>query len=99
MLYIIKNEGDLHKYIENEGDLDSEAAYIAMNRETEECFAITGCTYASEAFRCVNDNFCLVISDDADGYYQDKIIAQLESDNPDLNPFFLRSSQTKEKIL
>jgi len=100
---IINNENDLNKYIEENNDLNSEASYIAMRShdagfgENEgDCFAITGCTYASEAFRFVNDEFSLVISDE--DCYSKKIEKQLNSESPSDSPFYLRKSDLREAI-
>ncbi len=88
MIKMIKNQKDLAAYITEAGDYQPDAIYIAQDRESDECFAITGCTYVSEAFRFVNDQFQLIISDD--DYYQEQIDKQLNSKHPDLNPFYLR---------
>lgn len=93
MTTIIKNKKELEIFIENNGDYETETNYMAQDRETGECFAITGSTYASEAFRCVNNTFQLVISDDK--YYEKEIEKQLSSKFPDMNPFYIRDQDNK----
>lgn len=100
---IISNENDLNRYIEENGDHCTETSYIAMRSHDAgaleykgDCFAIIGCTYASEAFRFVNDDFLLVISDEDS--YNKKIEKQLNSESPSDFPFYLRKSDLREAI-
>lgn len=89
-LIIIKDKNNLDDYIKQYGDYDPETNYILQDKNSEECFAIIGATYASEAFAHVDDTTQLVISDDS--YYTKKIEKQLNSKDPSLNPFYLNKS-------
>jgi len=93
MTTVIKDQKDLDAFIAENGDYEPETNYIAQDRESGECFAITGSTHASEAFRCVNQQYQLVISDD--DYYSEKIEEQLNSEFPDMNPFYLLDKDCK----
>lgn len=84
--FIIKNKTDLNNYIAENGDCDADIAYLSMNKE-EQCFVICGCTYASEAFRYVNEEFSLVITDDD---YEAEIENQMNSDFPEDEYFYLK---------
>jgi len=85
---IIKNATDLHNYISNYTDYNPDVTYLSCN-ENDECFAIYGCTYATEAFNFIaGDKFYLVITDDD---YSAEIDKQERSDYPEMNGFYMRA--------
>jgi len=85
---IIKNKKELNVFVKQNDDSDPEATYIAMNKKGE-CFAIFGCTYATESFNALNNDFSLVISD---MNYTHEINEQSSSKYPESAPFFLKKS-------
>lgn len=88
MTTVIKNKEHLDAFIAKNGDYHPESAYISQDRISGECFAICGCTHASEAFECSNNKYQLVISDDE--YYQELINTQINSEYPELEAFYLK---------
>ena len=86
--HIIKTEAELEKYISENGDFDATLTYLSQHNDTKECFVITGCTYASEAFEFMGDGYSLVITDDD---YEAEVNAQLNAKHPELEGFFLRA--------
>lgn len=86
MIYNINSNNGLENYISENSDYDPEMTYLCQN-QAGECFAIYGCTYASEAFMVVDEEFSLVITDED---YQDEIDRQSSADNPELEGFLLR---------
>lgn len=86
MKEIIKNKKDLKKYLKNNYDYNPSVTYLAMN-EDGECFAIFGCTHATEAIRSLDDTSSLVITSDD---YETEIQEQTAAKDPELSGFPLK---------
>ena len=78
-----KNE--LNDFTKNNSDCNPELTYLFQNIDSE-CFALFGCSSASEAFELCQGG-CLVITDEN---YQDEIQEQTNSEHPELSGFFLK---------
>ena len=91
MLELINDKIELKAFIAENGDYSPETNYISQDRKSGECFAIIGCTHASEAFRFVNEQYRLVVTDD----YSDQIAEQLNSECPELNGFLISEGEYK----
>ena len=83
---IIRNREELNNYILENSDYNPETNYFSQNKSGE-CFLIFGYTLASEAFRFVDDEYSLVITDDD---YESEIEKQINSENPELEGFKLK---------
>jgi len=83
----INNQKELDAYITQHEDHCIDTTYLSQNKESEECFAICGCTYASEAFRFVDEDYRLIITDSD---YASEIDMQVNSEYPELAGFKLK---------
>ena len=86
---IIHNAEELNAYIEANGDYNPDMTFLSYNPKTNECFAVPGCTYASDAenFNC---DYALVITDEN---YEKEIADQISSDCPELCGFPLHRAE------
>ena len=82
MKTLISNEKDLNAFIEENGDYNPEASFLSV--ADNQCFVITGCTYASEAFKYTD---ALLIC--TENEYREEIENQLNAKNPELAWFAL----------
>lgn len=86
MQAIIKTRADLAKFTDEYNDYNPELTYLSQN-DNEDCYAIFGCTSASEAFELLNGDFNLVVSDKD---YTAEINHQTSQPNPELSGFSLK---------
>lgn len=83
----IKDQKDLDAFISEYDNYNPEVSYISQNVSSGECYAIVGCTHASEAFDFVGDQCRLVVS--GCDLHHKQVDEQLNSEYPDMSPFYL----------
>ena len=80
----ITNNTELAAFIENNGDYNPELTYLYQD-QVGDCFALYGCTHATEGFNLVAGGSLIITDKD----YSDKIEAQENAENPELAGFSL----------